>query len=89
MIRVAKGDIGVVAATAGFAIFELVRLSKPYRISRPVSATRLGVNRNAVEDGSASWQSDIRSIYETFWFPLPRYLVRVGREGFCFSLLSF
>jgi len=40
MVDVAKGDIGIAAAKAGFAIFGLVRLSQNLiGISRPVSAT--------------------------------------------------
>ncbi|MGK0237624.1 MAG: hypothetical protein ACI92G_001084 [Candidatus Pelagisphaera sp.] len=40
IVRVAKSDIGVAAATAGFAIFGPVRLFQNLiGISRPVSAT--------------------------------------------------
>jgi hypothetical protein len=40
MVRVAKCDIGVAAATAGFVVFGLVRLSQNLiGISQPVSET--------------------------------------------------
>ena len=42
MVRAAKGEIGVAAATAGIAIFGPVRLSQNLiGISRPVSAKRI------------------------------------------------
>ena len=54
MVRVAKGDIGFAAATAGFAIIGLVRLFQNlFGVSRPVSEKRI-------------LTISIRSIYETF-----------------------